>query len=223
MKTNADRKQTKCIRRSDFWHVTPGEVVLLEGAEETHFDRAQVPSEIANAFQKMWELAGFSCPPRLEFVRTLHGTGGLYVNGLIVVGIADAEEIARSIWTEWGDRVKERARQICQNPWLSSTEVYEFVRVAVQGRIVAHELGHAMRDDLAEPTPFDDEEAAADFLAGKLDALRGKDRELGSLIFYAIGCEGLLCTHATPCGRAHAYVTGYERGLGTSEERRPSA
>src|SRR5581483_7374345 len=75
----------------------------------------------------------------------------------------------------------------------------------VRGRILRHEFSHALRLRTGLQTHYQNEEDAADFLAGRLDALTDIDVTLGRLVFFEIGCVGETCTHATPSCRAAIY------------------
>ena len=55
-----------------------------------------------------------------------------------------------------------------------------------------------------------DDEAGADFYAGKLDASMGRSRDLGAMFFFAIGCTGISCSHPAPELRASAYLAGHD-------------
>lgn len=202
-----------CFRRTAHWEVSESSVILRIGKKTTRLERTRVPAAIGKAFKEMVWLSGLACSPRLEFVRSLLGYGGAYLVGLILLGVEDAREIAQNIWTKHKDFLTRRMLELCGKKKSQRCQPGRLFQAAVQGRVLAHELGHAMRNFLGTSTPFDNEEAAADYLAGKLDALRGENWRVGRVIFYSIGCEGLFCTHPTPCGRAHAYVTGYEHGL----------
>lgn len=203
-----------CFRRTAHWKVSGSSVILRIGKKTIRLERTRVPAVIRKTFKEMVWLSGLACAPRMEFVRSLGGFGGAYLAGLILVGVEDARELAQNIWAKHKDFLKRRMLALCGKKKSQRCQPGRLFQAAVQGRMLAHELGHAMRDFVETPTPFDNEEAAADYLAGKLDALRGEDWRRGRLIFYSIGCEGLFCTHPTPCGRAHAYVSGYEDGLG---------
>lgn len=74
---------------------------------------------------------------------------------------------------------------------------------------MAHELGHAAIYRGAHNPYAPDGEAGADYYAGRLDAHRNMNTELGAMFFFSIGCIGDSCTHPEPNVRAAAYRRGY--------------
>lgn len=201
-----------CVFKRSAWKTTSSEVIVWVAGREYRYRRELVPIVVQDAFREMRRASALSCPPHLEFVESLRGAGGVYYDSLILIGMQDSKQIAEGIWCTYEEWVTQKLRYLCALYGCRGCDPQQFLVIAVQGRILAHEMGHAMRELGGAWTPFDNEEAAADFLAGVLDALRGRDVELGKVIFYSIGCEEFWCTHPSPCGRAHAYVSGYEYG-----------
>jgi len=154
---------------------------------------------------------GLRNPPPVRFVRSTGGAGGLYFPSAnqVLVGLEDARAIALDIWNRHRDYVRERVEGLLIGSRGSAVDLFTFLWIAVAARIVAHELGHAIIAARGNTTGIQNEEAAADFIAGELDAIRGKSRELGRLVFEAIGCVGRWCEHPPPEGRAEAYERGY--------------
>lgn len=88
----------------------------------------------------------------------------------------------------------------------------ELLYYSIAGRVLAHELGHALRSR-GVVAPYADEEANADYLAGALDAARGKSRLLGEEFFFSIGCNRAGCDHPPSAVRKAAYSRGYDEQL----------
>lgn len=189
-----------CAVPSASWAPTSTGVLIEIVGQRGFFREVSPPAEssLRRAYDEMVQESRLECPPSLVFVDSLGGAGGLFLGDLILVGVADAEGIARRVLP----RVVPRARF-----W----EALPPLVMVVTEKIIAHELGHALDAEGLLDAPFRDPEARADYAAGWLDKVRGRDRGLGRAIFKAIGCEGLLCTHPSPAGRAHAYVTGRQQ------------
>lgn len=166
------------------------------------------PRELAAAYSSMYRATDLSCAPRLVVVTSAGGAGGLFMPGLIVVGREDALTIARRMWRQEHRRLRSTIAGYLLRHGIRTRNYLAFLEMAVLGRIVAHELGHALVYEGHE-TPFDHPEAAADYLAGRLDAARGREGRIGEAIFRGIGCRELICSHPSPHGRALAYASGY--------------
>lgn len=143
---------------------------------------------------------GLPCAPALLAVEDAGGMGGFYFTGggPIVVGHQDVLDLA----------VRYVQAFVCSDLRFVPKKAIEQAYALVYGRILAHELGHAL-DEAGFGTPFRHQEARADYLAGKIDAARGKDSTLGARLFWSIGCEGPSCTHPSHDARAEAYLRGY--------------
>lgn len=177
------------------------------------FDRYNLTTaspRIEYAARVMRDAVGLACPPDMYLVESAHGAGGVYYGhaNVIVVGVEDAIEIAVGIWQRhrlmirllaWRYGVRTRR----------DDDIFAFLFDSVVSKIFAHELGHAHAAIYGLAAPFTHPEAAADSIAGELDAIRGGDPELGRIVFSEIGCTGQQCTHPTPVGRAYAYLYGY--------------
>ncbi len=204
----------ECASRGGVWWISGGRLILVDARRRARWlPIIAFPHEevLRKAFGEMIGVAGnLGCRPRLVFVESLAGSGGIYADGLIAVGLQDARQILEQVWAGNPATLIGRIRAVTGDAAMSIRQAANFLFVAVVARIIAHELGHAMRAQLGVRTPFSDEEAAADFIAGVLDGARGRDREIGRRIFRAIGCEALTCTHPTPYERAWAYVAGHE-------------
>jgi hypothetical protein len=201
----------ECTGHTPPWRIRGNEIVIRGPEGDERYARVQAPHpELVNAYHAMLNLfPQLPVRPRLEFVRSLRGRGGLFTERLIVVGVRDALDIAEQVWHQDRDWVIRRVAYVHGGQQFDAARSFRFLFVFVAGRIIAHEFGHALRHylDVWTPYPFD-EEATADFWAGVLDRLRRKDRELGKAVFFAIGCEGEGCRHPSPHGRAHAYLEG---------------
>lgn len=179
-----------------------GKVLLLhDGAMPKVFTKAAIPARVVSAFQEMIAVAtGLCCVPWLYAVEDAHGLGGFYVRGggPIVIGHRDVVQLATTYVTTF---LTKKLRHLPKEAFVDVLDL-------VYGRVLAHELGHAL-DEAGFASPFLHPEARADYFAGVLDALRGKDAALGSRFFATIGCKGLACTHPPHDVRATAYLTGY--------------
>lgn len=178
------------------WLAAPGRILVRDGGRVLTYDRTARPGDLVAAYADMLRCAGFmvsearsaeSNPmirkgPKLECVEDLGGAGGRYVDGLILIGLVDAQRLANSIG---------------------------ILPAFVAGRLLAHELGHALRRAGAW-APYDREEDAADFLAGSLDGMRRKDPRLGALVFRALGARGD-ATHSDADARERVYLEGFRR------------
>jgi len=174
-------------------------------------NRVSTPFGMANAYTDMVsKIPGFS-PPTLEFYDDLHGVGGLFLadQWVIAIGVRDMEEIADHVFaTRWAEVVQIVA-QLAREQGMVVRDVRQVMIGMGMERCISHELGHSLIS-CGWHNPFaPDQEAGADFYAGKLDAARGQSWRLGEMIFRAIGCTGPTCDHPTPDGRSQAYVAGY--------------
>jgi hypothetical protein len=84
---------------------------------------------------------------------------------------------------------------------------------AVRETVLAHEIGHALRAISNVWTPYTDEELAADWIAGALDAVLDRDAELGALVVDSLGCNVRGCSHPPSGHRVDAYLAGYDASL----------
>jgi len=205
---------TSCLRLSGIARMA-GEMLAIDvpptypdRETETVWLRTRIaPLDVLEDGRLMARAAGVRL--RLAVVDDLGGVAGLYVPGLVVLGLADCARIADQIWSTRVraptalDRVLTPSRLITR-PHL--------VR-AVRRRILAHELGHAMVAQGCDWTPCEDEELSADYLAGRISAALAWSLDLGQVIFEVVGCSGHGCTHPEPAFRAHAYATGYSEQL----------
>jgi hypothetical protein len=181
-------------------------------AKDSH--RVRPPTGIAEEYTAMVALTSLARqPPVLEFYDDLHDVGGIFTgtDWAILVGVGDMQRIASRVLAH-GYRHAERAYMTRYRGILRPGQqaVFNFVVQAATARCMAHELGHAIiRTGAANPfTP--DDEAGADYYAGRLDAARGRDRALGEMFFWSIGCTGPSCNHPSPDMRAAAYRAGYD-------------
>jgi hypothetical protein len=177
-------------------------------ADEVEFSGEQ---RLRKDYEKWSGFLGLQYAPELLFVESAAGAGGIFAEDVIIVGIDDAEEIARRVWRRNAPAVRALIRGIAKRGMLRPEDAFAWLTLAVVRRIIKHELGHAARHGRSHSTPYpDDEEAAADFIAGELAELAGENEELGVRIFFEIGCEGPHCEHPGPVGRVEAYRAGRE-------------
>lgn len=164
-----------------------------------NFRIVPTPRHLGRSYLEMLDCVDIPCAPRLVTVAWAKGMGGFYLPGLIVVGLREGTDLAQRLWDlRFSNRV---------HPAHVQRRFDELVRFVMQ-RVLAHELGHALLDAGYE-TPYYDDEAGADYLAGRLDAAGGRSCALGQLLFWSIGCVGPQCSHPAPGQRAEAYTHGY--------------
>lgn len=157
-------------------------------------------------------------PPTFEIYDSLRGVGGIFIadQWAIIVGMDDMRQIAAAMQRNWpGPLAALLASAIGRRPRLE--EIAEWLVWEATSRCIAHEVGHALiYRGLGNPY-HPDQEAGADYYAGRLDCARGNNLEIGKMFFQTIGCVGDLCTHPDPANRAAAYTAGYlaqARGVG---------
>jgi len=175
--------------------------------------RAATPNSVENEYARMIASTSLlACPPALEFYDDLHGVGGLFSapDWTIFVGIRDMQEIAAGVVSRWPKEIATLFVSGRVGVWPTAAAVFTFAFDAAVRRCVAHELGHALTSR-GSPNPYEpDDEAGADYYAGRLDAARGRSRDLGEMFFYTIGCVGSYCEHPSPLYRAAAYRAGFD-------------
>lgn len=180
--------------------------------ERKHATAIVVPSTMRADFDDMvCRTSLCTRPPSLEFFDDLHGVGGMFVPGdwAILVGIKDQRAIAATVVSSWPQQVAAIYAQSAGR-WPTPTELSRFALDAAIRRCMAHEIGHALIVSGYPNRYQPDEEAGADYYAGEFDAVRGKNRALGEMFFFSIGCTGPSCTHPAPTVRAAAYRAGYD-------------
>lgn len=173
------------------------------------------PSMTAAYAQMLAQIPSLRPAPALEFYDDLHGVGGLFIPTawVIAVGVKDMERLVDNLLATRHDEVVAIAHELAQASGTRPSSVRELLIGAAMGRCMSHELGHALIFR-GWPNPYrPDEEAGADYYAGKLDAARGRDWRIGALFFAEIGCIGPTCTHPTPHERRNAYTYGYNEQL----------
>jgi hypothetical protein len=151
-------------------------------------------------------------PPALEFYDDLHGVGGMFVvdDWMIMIGVRDMQNVAADLLQRWRKQLTDLYMVGHGGQWPTPAELHAFAVEVATRRCMAHEIGHALISSGA-PNPYKpDEEAGADYYAGRLDAIRGNDKSLGMMFFFSIGCVGVSCAHPTPNDRAAAYTAGYD-------------
>lgn len=101
-------------------------------------------------------------------------------------------------------QVRELAASVAAGKRTSS------IAAVLAGVAAVVSVAHYLERDDANDVGRDDGEAGTDYYVGKLDAVAKRNRQLGTMFFYSIGCEGPGNQHPTPDGRATAYTTGYD-------------
>ncbi len=149
-------------------------------------------------------------PPLLEFYDDLHGVGGMFIPAAwaIIIGMKDQEDIAARVRQNWPNDLALVFREVNGRAPVGH-ELVSFTFQAAVGRCMAHELGHALIRSGSVNPYAPDEEAGADYYAGRFDAAFGRNRKVGAMFFYSIGCVGPSCTHPAPATRAGAHAAGF--------------
>lgn len=174
--------------------------------------RVQISDALRKNFATMVQFTELKHAPVLEFYNGLHGVGGMFLadQWAILIGVQDQQQIARQLVSRWPEELKRiyAGANGGQIPTIAGLLIWT-TNAAIR-RCMAHELGHALiAAGYQNPYPLD-EEAAADHYAGKLDAVRGMNPDLGRMFFHTIGCIGPACGHPEPMERAEAYQRGYD-------------
>lgn len=182
--------------------------------EQKRSTRVALPPEFRTDYDAMVRRTPLKAnPPILELYDTLHGVGGMFIadpdQWVIVVGIQDMREIAAGVVARWETRVATIFAN-SSGGWPNRDQVHAFAFAAAMRRCTAHEIGHALLAAGSANPYAPDAEAGADYYAGRLDAACGRNRELGEMFFFSIGCVGTMCDHPSPSARATAYGKGYE-------------
>jgi len=194
------------------WANNDGALFALSGRNVERLDVVHAPGEarLRGAYARMtWLFPNLSCAPRLAFVQGLGGRGGIYADGLIVIGVEDAIDVAARIWRSDYSQV---VRTLARPHHRTQEDLMVALVVEVMGRVIAHELGHAVRRTSRYRTPYQNEELAADFTAGWIERRTSKIGQLGCRIFHAIGCNEIPCTHPNSAARVCAYAWGWNSG-----------
>lgn len=202
-RTNAHPCHLCCGSEHDFQRLASGLAAHPNGG---YISSRWIPTppEIARAYDQMLAVVQPSRWPRLACRDHVGGGGGRwFAHGVIVLGLAELDELAQSIWAD-----------LQADPaWVGHIPGWnEFVYI-VRLLVLAHELGHEL-NWLGYLSPHDDHlEAAADFWAGWLAGrLRLTPVAFGMHVFAAIGCNQWGCTHPTSPKRAKAFKDGYAAG-----------
>ncbi len=196
----------------------PGGILAFEstftksGGATSTAHRVAAPPGMETAYHQMVALLpDFGRAPSLEFYDDLHGVGGLFMpaDWAIAIGVKDIEGIADSVLNTRRSELTRIVVELFPSTWNLPRTVRNLTIAAGMGRCAAHELGHAVIYK-GWNNPFaPDQEAGADYYAGRFDAARRADLRLGEMFFRAIGCTGPTCDHPTPDIRSRAYVMGY--------------
>jgi hypothetical protein len=139
------------------------------------------------------------------------------------VGRDDARRVADALWQPTSFEMVHFVREA---RWRSDGAVFHhFLWTLVEGRMLAHLVGHVLVER-GLGTPFAEAEAAADYLAGVLDAARRQNRWLGEQIFTCLDCLRGPCDPPPSRERAGAYRQGWRDqqrypGFALHPEQRP--
>lgn len=188
--------------------------VSSDGAEEQKLARLiPTPPRLQAEFDDAAGRTGLrSEVAELGVYDDLHGAGGMFDAGpwVVLVGARDVEAVGRIVVERWANELATLYANGNGGAQAAPEELLAYAVEAAMRRYVAHEIGHALIA-MGNPNPYQpDEEAGADYYAGKLDAGRGRSRALGEVIFHSIGCADPSCGHPSPTARVAAYGAGYD-------------
>jgi hypothetical protein len=148
----------------------------------------------------------------LEVYDDLHGARGMFDAGpwVVLLGSRDVYAVGRTVAERWAKELTTLYANGNGGARASPEELLAYAVEAATRRYIAHEIGHALIA-MGNPNPYQpDEEAGADYYAGKLDGGRGRSRALGEVIFHSIGCADPSCGHPSSSTRVRAYGAGYD-------------
>jgi hypothetical protein len=205
-----------CIRRIarhgdasiSFWGARP------DSGEEQQLSRLiPTPPRLQAEFDDAAGRTGLrSEVAELEVYDDLHGAGGMFDAGpwVVLVGARDVDDAGRMVVERWTKDLLKLYANGNGGARATPEELLAYAVEAAMRRYIAHGIGHALIA-MGNPNPYQpDEEAGADYYAGKLDAARGRSRALGELVFHSIGCADPSCGHPSPTARVAAYGAGYD-------------
>lgn len=212
----------RCRRGSHFM-VNGSVLVLLDGLRLIEqFELVPMPERLLETMQDLFSRVPQQLMSKMSclqvFLVKKSSRGSFYSRpDLIVLDEAQIRGFATTLAQEKAARlvVEDHARR--HGRWTTDTDA-KLLYYSLLGRVLAHEVGHALRSR-GVGTPFEDEEKAADYLAGILDAKRHKSRVLGEKFFFSIGCNHPGCDHPTSEARRAAYNQGYDDQLAAEQER----
>jgi len=149
--------------------------------------------------------------PRLSWVHSTCGSGGVASPYQIILGAMDLREIAQRVLASLPmlTPLDEMACRLYRPDirLFTPDDVYH----AVVRVVLAHELGHVFRFQNVPQRSVIEEEALADQLAGQIAECLGSDAVADRLVMQAVGCTEVVCSHPNPRARVAAYDTGRAR------------
>lgn len=125
---------------------------------------------------------------------------------LIVVAEPELRAHLAALWK----RGTRRPTRYHDADTIFTREVFDWI--AAVG-IVAHELGHIAAFDNGDYRTGPEAEAEADHFAGRVLARMNLRIAPASILFEAIGCRTVVCTHPRPWERQDAFHDGHEHEL----------
>lgn len=188
------------------WELWDGHLCFTATGE--CYERVRAPRPVVRAWRDVLSVAGLRCNPRLTVVESTGGRGGLYYGGMVIIGLADVADSVSDM-SRYFRRLPPREAEFRErfDPMsvVTDADLYESAYIS----LLAHEVGHAIRDqwDLDSHGPH--EEMAADNIAGQITAALGTDPNLDRVFFHAAGCASApFCSHPSSEQRVAAYDQG---------------
>lgn len=169
------------------------------------YARVPVDDELADDFHYVAD--GIACPLRLELVQSAGGSGGLFLPGLIMLGVEDLERLTDAMIQATSVPLSPLAAAIARfrgDAVWSRDDYLAFVR----RRVLRHEVGHAVDSAGGLVTPFRHPELRADYFAGMADGIEGVNLGMSNRFFGLIGCLLSPCSHPPPAHRMAAHARG---------------
>lgn len=156
-----------------------------------------------SVFQAALEASGLEEP--LFFAADgLGGRVALAVSNPRMIVVAE-HELRAQVAKLW-KRKARRATPYHDAQTIFTREVFDWIAAVA---VVAHELGHLAAFDNGDYRTGPDAEADADHFAGRVLARMSLRVAPASLLFEAIGCRTLVCTHPRPWERQDAFHDGH--------------
>lgn len=188
----------------DYHELASGQALQLSG-RWVHSQWVGTPAELELIYERMLDAVQPRRRPRLACRDRSGGGGGRwFAHGVIVLGLSELAELARSVW-----------QSLASSPaWRGNLPGLPDVERAVRILVLAHELGHELMWAGYRSSHDNHAEAAADYWAGWLVGHLGLvSSEFGAIVFAAIGCNRSGCSHPSSSTRSSAFRAGYADAL----------